>query len=43
MVFSVEGFADGSERRALKKLAKPLLKKSHSGFQGFQLRGPPGY
>ncbi|CAE7249923.1 P4H4 [Symbiodinium sp. CCMP2592] len=28
VVFSVEGFADGSERRALKKLAKPLLKKS---------------
>ncbi|CAE7803608.1 P4H4 [Symbiodinium sp. CCMP2456] len=28
VVFSVEGFADGSERRSLKKLAKPLLKKS---------------
>ncbi|CAE7575361.1 P4H4 [Symbiodinium natans] len=28
VVFSVEGFADAAERRALKKLAKPLLKKS---------------
>ena len=28
VVFSVEGFANASEARALKKLSKPLLNKS---------------